>query len=88
MMIGANDNQPIITYHNIVNTAQPEWINTYKKRITEILYNSEIPWIWVCQPPFKNSNLTQKMRTFNELYQNATKVAKGYFVDILDDFLY
>ncbi len=90
IMIGANDNQPITTNQDILSTDQPIWMNTYKQKIfkiTEILHNSRIPWIWVGQPPFKNNNLTQKMRTFNKLYKNATEAAEGSFIDIWDGFI-
>ncbi|WP_455482202.1 SGNH/GDSL hydrolase family protein [Bartonella sp. B35(2025)] len=89
MIIGANDNQPITTPHGILSTSQPEWINIYKKKVTEmaeILHDSGKPWIWMGQPSFENNNLTQKMRIFNELYKNATEAAKGYFIDIWSDF--
>ncbi|WP_455478657.1 SGNH/GDSL hydrolase family protein [Bartonella sp. B10] len=89
LVIGANDNQPITISNEILSTSQPEWINTYKQRITEIteiLNNSGTPWIWMGQPSFENNNLTQKMRIFNELYKNATKSAKGYFIDIWSGF--
>ncbi|EJF78037.1 hypothetical protein ME7_00028 [Bartonella birtlesii LL-WM9] len=90
MVIGANDNQPIKTLHGIFGTLQPEWLNIYKQRITEIaeiLHTSGKPWIWIGQPAFGNDNLTQKMKFFNELYKQATEVAGGYFVDIWSGFI-
>ncbi|VEJ44769.1 Protein of uncharacterised function (DUF459) [Bartonella vinsonii] len=89
MVIGANDNQPIITPQGIFNTNEPEWLNNYKQRITEIaeiLHASGKPWIWMGQPAFKNENLTQKMKIFNELYKQEIEGVGGYFVDILDGF--
>lgn len=90
MVIGANDNQPIKTPHGIFSTIQPEWLNIYKQRITEIaesLHTSGKPWIWMGQPAFGNDNLTQKMKFFNELYKQATEVAGGHFVDIWSGFI-
>ncbi|WP_442879240.1 SGNH/GDSL hydrolase family protein [Bartonella sp. CB74] len=90
MMIGANDNQPITTPNGVLRTVDPEWMNIYKQRVTEIaesLHNSGKPWIWVGQPAFKNNNLTQKMRIFNTFYKNATETKKGCFIDIWDGFI-
>ncbi|EJF98467.1 hypothetical protein MEI_00556 [Bartonella vinsonii subsp. arupensis Pm136co] len=89
MVIGANDNQPITTPQGIFNTNEPEWIKNYKQRITEIaesLHNSGKPWIWMGQPAFRNDNLTQKMKIFNELYKQEIEERGGYFVDIWDGF--
>ncbi|WP_455477248.1 SGNH/GDSL hydrolase family protein [Bartonella sp. B41] len=90
IVIGANDNQPITTPNGIISTTQPEWIAIYKQRIAEIatsLHNSGKPWIWIGQPSFKNNNLMQKMKSFNDLYKNATEVESGYFLDIWNDFV-
>ncbi|WP_198039406.1 SGNH/GDSL hydrolase family protein [Bartonella refiksaydamii] len=90
MVIGANDNQPIKTPHGIFSTIQPEWLDIYKQRITEIaesLHTSGKPWIWMGQPAFGNDNLTQKMKFFNELYKQATEIAGGYFVDVWRGFV-
>ncbi|ETS13518.1 hypothetical protein Q648_00029 [Bartonella quintana JK 12] len=90
IVIGANDNEPIITPHGIVSTIHPAWLNIYKQRIIEIaksLRNSGKPWIWVGQPAFRNDNLTQKMKIFNELYKQETEVAGGYFLDIWNGFI-
>lgn len=89
MVIGANDNQPITTSYGIFNTAQPEWLNIYKQRISEIveiLHNSGKPWIWMGQPAFSNDNLTQKMKILNALYKQKTEEADGYFIDIWSGF--
>ncbi|KEC55687.1 SGNH/GDSL hydrolase family protein [Bartonella koehlerae] len=89
MVIGANDNQPIITSYGIFSTLKPEWLNIYKQRIIEIaesLHSSGKPWIWMGQPAFENDNLTQKMNIFNELYRKKTEVAGGYFLDIWSGF--
>ncbi|WP_354186328.1 SGNH/GDSL hydrolase family protein [Bartonella japonica] len=90
MVIGANDNQPIQMSHGIFNTNEPEWMNIYKQRITEIaesLHASEKPWIWMGQPAFGNDNLTQKVKIFNKLYKQEIESAKGHFIDIWDGFI-
>lgn len=90
MMIGANDNQPIKMPHGIFNTSEPEWMNIYKQRITEVaksLHASEKPWIWMGQPAFGNDNLTQKVKIFNTLYKQEIENVKGYFIDIWDGFI-
>lgn len=90
MIIGANDNQPIADSHGVFSPLQPEWINIYKQRIIEItesLHNSGKPWIWMGQPAFESNNLTQKIKTFNALYKNATEAAGGYFINIWDGFI-
>ncbi|EJF81326.1 Protein of uncharacterised function (DUF459) [Candidatus Bartonella washoeensis] len=90
MIIGANDNQPIIGSHGVLSTLQPEWMDIYKQRIIEVtasLHNSGKPWIWMGQPAFESNNLTQKIQIFNELYKNATEAAGGYFVNIWDGFI-
>ncbi|WP_455480890.1 SGNH/GDSL hydrolase family protein [Bartonella sp. B12(2025)] len=90
MMIGANDNQPITNSNNIVNTNQPEWMHIYKQRIINIaenLHASGKSWIWVGQPIFKNSELTQKVKIFNKLYKDITETEGGYFIDIWDGFI-
>ncbi|MCZ2158018.1 DUF459 domain-containing protein [Bartonella sp. 220] len=89
MVIGANDNQSIITPQGIFSTNEPEWLNNYKQRIIEIaesLHTSRKPWIWMGQPIFKNENLTQKMKIFNELYKREIEGVGGYFIDIWDGF--
>ncbi|WP_179853407.1 SGNH family hydrolase [Bartonella doshiae] len=90
MMIGANDNQPIIDTHSTFNTEQPEWLNIYKQRIIEIvesLHTSGKRWIWIGQPAFGNENLTQKMRIFNALYKQEVEEEGGYFIDIWNSFI-
>nr|WP_183228683.1 SGNH family hydrolase [Bartonella callosciuri] len=90
ILMGANDNQPITSSQNILSTSQPEWISIYKKRITEIaerLHNSGKSWIWMGQPIFKNSDLTQKVKIFNELYKDITEAKGGYFIDIWNGFI-
>ncbi|WP_273718145.1 MULTISPECIES: SGNH family hydrolase [Bartonella] len=90
MMIGANDNQPIIDSHSMINTDQSEWIRIYKQRIIEIaesLHASGKSWIWIGQPSFGNDLLTQKMKIFNALYKQETETAGGYFLDIWSGFI-
>ncbi|WP_208434928.1 SGNH/GDSL hydrolase family protein [Bartonella phoceensis] len=90
IVIGANDNQPITTSYGVFNTMQPEWLNAYKQRISEIAENLHIsgkPWIWMGQPAFGNDNLTQKMKILNELYKQKTEAAGGYFIDIWNAFI-
>ncbi|WP_041583179.1 SGNH family hydrolase [Bartonella australis] len=90
IVVGANDNQPIVTPDGILKTAQPEWIDFYKKRIADITESLRYfgkPWIWMDQPAFENKSLTQKIQTLNELYKKATKEAGGYFVDVWGGFV-
>ncbi len=90
IMVGANDNQPITMPHGLLSTEQPEWLNVYERRVTEItkgLRDSGKPWIWVGQPAFENNDLTRKMLIFNELYKNKTEAAGGHFVSVWGGFV-
>ncbi len=89
MMIGANDNQPIIDSHSTINTNQSEWMHVYQQRIIEIVENlnaSGKSWIWIGQPSFGDDLLTQKMKIFNALYKQETEKTGRYFLDIWSSF--
>lgn len=80
MMIGANDRQSLTQNNSSAAPDSEEWKKLYQTRIEEFLQvtsKSGIPVIWIGQPPYQSSALTQTMLSANALYKTAAEKTAG-----------
>lgn len=98
MMIGANDRQSLTQKSVSLAPDTDEWKKLYQSRIDEFLQvtiKSGIPVIWVGQPPYQSTALSQTMLSLNAIYKQAAEQAalskegatQAVFVDVWDGFV-
>lgn len=78
MMIGANDRQPLTQKSISVAADTDEWKKLYQSRVDEFLQvtaKSGVPVVWIGQPPYQSSALSQTMLSLNKIYKTATEQA-------------
>ena len=78
MMIGANDRQPLTQKSVTVTPDTDEWKKLYQSRVDEFLQvtaKSGVPVVWIGQPPYQSSALSQTMLSLNSIYKTAAEQA-------------
>ena len=98
MMIGANDRQPLTQKSVSVAADTDEWKKLYQSRVDEFLQvtaKSGVPVVWIGQPPYQSSSLSQTMLSLNKIYKTAAEQAittedttpQVVFADVWDGFV-
>lgn len=99
IMIGANDRQSLSQKSTNIAPDTAEWKTLYQTRIDGFLAvtaKSGIPVVWMGQPPYQSSVLTQTMLSLNAIYKSAAEksgfmpdstIPNASFVDVWDGFV-
>lgn len=92
MMIGANDRQTLAQKSVSLAPDTDEWKQLYQSRVDEFLQvtaKSGTPIVWVGQPPYESTALSQTMLSLNTIYKQEAEQAapKAVFVDVWDGFV-
>lgn len=89
MMIGANDRQSMSEKSSVIVPDTDEWKKLYQARVDEFLaatVKADVPVIWIGQPPYQSSALSQTMLSLNTIYKTAA-LPHASFVDVWDGFV-
>lgn len=100
MMIGANDRQPLTEKSSVIVPDTDAWKKLYQSRVDAFLaatVKAGVPVVWIGQPPYQSSALSQTMLSLNAIFKVGTTLAgdktdnatlpNASFVDIWDGFV-
>lgn len=78
MMIGANDRQSLTEKSSVVTPDTDAWKKLYQSRVDAFLeatVKSGVPVVWIGQPPYQSSALSQTMLSLNAISKIAASQA-------------
>lgn len=90
VMLGANDRQSIALKDRSLAARTPEWDKEYQARLdmfVKVLTDRSLPFVWVGQPPFRLTGMSQDMLALNALFRSTVGKTDGKFVDVWEGFV-
>lgn len=91
VMIGANDNQPMMTDGGAVALGTPEWAQEYRRRVAhmvEILVEGGVERIyWIGMPDMRTANLQRETKRINEIVKERSNADRRVeYIDTVQMF--